>query len=358
MITFKNYLQLFEDPDLPPNVSIPWEATDLIPSQVNAEFVLKHCSDSLNDLENGKILFRGDGATSSPFKIINTAKSKRSSKDTNNLYQLIMDTSENMKDVPSRSNSIISSSNHSVALAYGKESPMKTYLILPFNGTKIACFKHADIFNALFESEKLAFRELVSHNKLTNFFADVIGEKTLTSKTDVRGLFNNADLAKIVFFWDFWGFSSTRGGLLDFSKLGTAAQQDYKTGDLGESISYISRSNNIGSGDSEFINKVFGFMRENNFASASPRMDEFIKLMKDGSNDYFKALSSEIAKSEQMGITVEPVGSLTVGKRNECWFSGKCLTVRFDYVKALIKELEDKLGKKFTGFDYIRPYFS
>jgi len=351
MITFKNYLALFEDGA---NVSVPWESTDIPPSKVTTEYILAHCSDWLNDLENGKLLYRGTKSASSPFKLVDTTNSKRSSRDTNNLYQVIMDASENMKDVPSRSNSIISVSNHNTALAYSEMSPTKAYLMLPFNSTKIACFKYTDILNAFFESKKLEFSQLIANDSLTNFFKDVIGTNTLTSKTDVKGLFNKADLAKIVFFWDL--YFCNHSGLI-FEGLGEDIQGEYESGVLGDKVAFYSRTDYAGFESGGVLGKVFDFMRENNFATASQQMDEFVKLMEAGNNDYFKALASEIAKPEEMGISVQKVGSLTIGKFSECWFSGKCLMVRFDYVFPLIEELENKLGKKFTGFDYMRPYF-
>jgi hypothetical protein len=107
---------------------------------LNAQF-----KSGLESIKNGSILFRGlSGGKNEAdgYKIIDTTKAHRTSRDTNNIYQLLMDNSAGFKDYPKRKNSLICSTGLTTAENYGTVN-----VLIPIDGTKIAALKHPDIFS-------------------------------------------------------------------------------------------------------------------------------------------------------------------------------------------------------------------
>jgi hypothetical protein len=121
----------------------PW-AVEYVDVKKAVDLLNKHCSRGLQAISTGGLLFRGfkhDVAVMT----IDASQGERTSRDTNNIYQLMMDISDSMKDFPSRSKSLICSSNIAEAASYGM--PM---VIVPFDGTKVVVsnvddFIHNDI---------------------------------------------------------------------------------------------------------------------------------------------------------------------------------------------------------------------
>ena len=107
--------------------------------------------DGLKAIANGSVLYRGFGnmgkKESAGYKIIDTSNAIRSSRDTNNLYQLCVDHSSALAQYPKRSNSLICSTRMSGADSFGEIN-----VIIPIDGTKVAVCASKDMFDTMIES--------------------------------------------------------------------------------------------------------------------------------------------------------------------------------------------------------------
>lgn len=340
MTTFKNFLRETGEPKkvLPDNVLTAWSKQEVSPTELT-NLVLEHCSDWINDLKNGKLLYRGTKQDSTIASIIDSSNSSRMSKDSNNLYQLIMDESDSMEDVPSRSNSIIASTYIFIAMMYGNDNKFNTHLIIPYNGTKIAHINYADMFGVSFKSDILLYSETVLSRSLNRYFMKTIGEQDLKKCQGLKEKFNRADFAKKVLFWDMY-LNSSHG--IDLTGMSEEIQSQYRT----ERLTYERGIFNA-EYEPEGIKQILEYIRKNDYpVTSSAVMRKFVQVLKNGS-DHFKAIASELATKDKMGITVEPIGSLSTRTNNECWFSGKCLSVRIDHVNDLIRSLENVTNQDF-----------
>jgi hypothetical protein len=141
MISFKEFLS---------EVAIKkWDvkktSLDGIIKLLNAQY-----KDGLNAIANGSVLYRGFGGgkkEAEGYKIINTTDAVRTSRDTNNLYQLCMDHSSVLAQYPKRSNSMICCTRMSGADSFGTIN-----VIIPIDGTKVAVCASKDMFDTMLAS--------------------------------------------------------------------------------------------------------------------------------------------------------------------------------------------------------------
>lgn len=122
MLSFKIFLQ---------------EAKDR-PSEKEVTDVMKYftgpASTALTAIKNGDVLYRGlSSKLPHQITLLDTAGMKRTSAGTNNVYQLMMDSSSSLKSFPSRSKSLICTTNIKGTRIYGWP-----HIILPFNETDMA----------------------------------------------------------------------------------------------------------------------------------------------------------------------------------------------------------------------------
>lgn len=97
-------------------------------------YLLGPASTALRAIKNGDILYRAYGTRlKNSITLLDTSGMKRVSHATNNIYQLMMDSSSSLKSFPSRSNSLFCSTTIGGTKIYGHP-----YIILPFNETDLA----------------------------------------------------------------------------------------------------------------------------------------------------------------------------------------------------------------------------
>lgn len=135
-------------------------------------FLNKNCRSGLLAIKNGGVLFRGvtSSAAFGDFTLVDTKTLNRTSRDSYNGYQLMMDYAKELKDVPSRSNSLICTTSSTTASGYGT-----VYAVFPVDGTKIAVSTTDDFlqytprFSATDEEVyrffKRTFKVFVNHDK-------------------------------------------------------------------------------------------------------------------------------------------------------------------------------------------------
>ncbi len=143
--TFKDFLSEQQ------NVIKQWDVTSLSNNQA-VDYLIKNSKSSfIKALKNGGLLFRGfkePPAGEGKCAVINPSTGKRTSKDTDNLYQLMMDESESLADYPSRSNSLICATRPNPATMYGE-----VYAVIPKNDSKICYILDQDILDVSLTDE-------------------------------------------------------------------------------------------------------------------------------------------------------------------------------------------------------------
>lgn len=117
---------------------------DVVDDAMLHRLLTQHCHDGLKAISAGGVLWRG--FTSAPTNgedgaVVDSSRAVRTSRDSDNLYQLMMDASKPMSGYPSRTNSFICSTSPSGAASYGK-----VYAMIPFDGTDVAVLSEGDIF--------------------------------------------------------------------------------------------------------------------------------------------------------------------------------------------------------------------
>lgn len=152
-------------------VITPWEIDNVDVKQMIA-LLNKHCKASLEDIQSGNVLYRGFVSTGklgySKPKIADSSTGERTSRDTNNLYHLMMDASKHLKSVPPRSKSFICSGSATDAGNYGD-----IFAVIPFDGVPVAVANHYDF---LFQKLSTIGRTLDS-KWLDSQFAELLSQE-------------------------------------------------------------------------------------------------------------------------------------------------------------------------------------
>jgi hypothetical protein len=107
--------------------------------------IRKDCSDAIAAAKTNHIIYKGMTLNDTgEIWLTNPALRERKSRNTKNYYTLMFDNLPSWRDYPKRSRSLICSSNKRVAGNYGD-----IYVILPFNGAKIAVCPANDIWDSI-----------------------------------------------------------------------------------------------------------------------------------------------------------------------------------------------------------------
>jgi hypothetical protein len=211
MITFKQYLE--------EAAVVKWEAQPLAIKQA-IELLNLEYRDGLKAITTGGVLFRGDWKLNkTKISVIDTTNSRRTSKDTTNLYQLMMDISPSLKGFHSRSNSLICSSNSDTARQYAKSNA--TFIIVPIDGTIITVSSQEDFGqnqfingNGLFKSLDLSY-----FDARLCLFLDYLGMRTpkkFTNAAEIDDFLSRVDPDKFTKSWCLTFKSATEEAVKNF----------------------------------------------------------------------------------------------------------------------------------------------
>lgn len=157
---------LLEHPEL--NVKASWQSKIISDLDHVADMIDKRCSNMKNLIADGVHFYRGDYNLSTLSTLINTEGAKRHSKESNNVYQVMLDHVLEKRGLPKRSTSIIFTTHFDEAEKYGY-----MYHVFPFNGSIIAHADEVDIFESkikvplidgvtLVELDKVLYRDVIS----------------------------------------------------------------------------------------------------------------------------------------------------------------------------------------------------
>ena len=248
-----------------------------------------NCLQYLNNIQQGLILYRGDSKWKGDISFIDTTNSLRTSKDYHNGYQLMMDTSKSLKDVPSRSNSIICSTDERQASIYDSNLSV----IVPFD------------------------RSIIAYCSEEDFTATKINHP----------LFNNVNLAKLgsqmlsVFY-----HTDDMDGSLTFGPEVSAKDID-KLNSILKNVNLKSFCESWA--DTFAITYVYAYKLLSTIYKKDP-------------SKFFTNICTEVMTKDSLGIKTTTVGKPL--RDAECWFSGKCIAIELGLFHDMMYDLRK------TGF--------
>ena len=303
MITFKQFIS--------EEIINAW-TEEVIPDDKLMDFIRQHCSRSFDTAMNGSRLYRGFSgrrgfgiSLKDSAIVIDMSNSERTSADTNNIYQVLMDKSPNLSHVPPRSKSLICSTNLTTAKSYDKEGG-STYVILPFDevdtiarGVEVD-FINTKIGNSKFrnnKSDELTLNQF--SNRLDDIFVALkIGYNLFTYPQDkIVGILEDLPL-QVMYYLD-----------SEFNKTGLLFKQGGKFNEL-----YMrSRMN-----DQADLNEL----TEDDLTVIGKKFLALYRI------NPIKALS-EFAFTNDLGIKIGNINGL-FRPDAEVWFTGKALCINID----------------------------
>lgn len=331
MITFKAYLEEAS------NIKKKWDIkkSNKKENLAAVEQLLKiKCSKSLKLALDGQLLWRGfTSGLTSKFAIIDSSDSVRVSKDSNNLYQLMLDTSPALKGYPSRSNSIICSTIRQDAVMYGD-----LYAVFPFDGTIIAGsqtddFLYSNIKGSLL-FDKISFDALNSN--LDELFNGQCGIKPDKDEKYTDANYLNSKLSQfsteqfliiLSIFYDGLGYFRRLPNIINLKK-------NYNV----ELFDIADMSN--GAAKMRAIDKFIANIKDDP-TNITPFGKKLMKMFSDR-NNRFTVIASQLTPST-VDIKKSSINSPNALKSmKECWFSGKAVAVRYDLLNELFTKIENE----------------
>lgn len=274
-ITFKQFLD--------EAVLQRWESEDVELEQA-IKVLNQDYKRGIGAIANGAILFRGD-RTMSSISFVDTTNSVRTSRDTNNLYQLMFDASKEMQHIPSRTNSLICTTSAAYALDYGTVN-----VVVPIDGSTVAyCKDHHDIFF-----------------------------------TSIRTRLTNGSLSIEGLCYEIENILSDVGLKLD------AAEGEFKFTSISEIDRYLTRKN-----PSEIIK-----------GAESLNQGELMKVLsRCPDNKKFTAMSTALMTPDTLGVGTFRYGAgidtpqAFTDKGVECWVSGKCAIIPGETFRSIVNTM-------------------
>ncbi len=290
-----------------------------------------HCKNSLADIASGRILWRGMNNIGDVAALDSTS-TYRTSRDSNNIYQLLMEVSASMKNVPPRTRSFICSSDFSTADTYGASA----YAIFPYDGTTIAQSEVDDFFTT---GTNNGYTEL---SDLSAAYGDYLEQ--LKIKPDEGSKFINAarldqELAKhsaeIVFL-----MGALAAGFLTHEQRATLvkaynARSKHKVGLIWDIIPSYAKK--------KLDEKAFAAALGSVITLAVGK--KYYKLAVAQPSKRFTNLGSVLMSPRALGIKLSVPGSIKADRDVECWFSGKCIAIKKDVFVAIVKEMQKRKMK-------------
>lgn len=321
MITFKQYL----GQTLSEAIVTRWEQQPLSDDEAMAH-INKFSSSWLDAVKNGGVLYRGFDKSlgDNGYTYLDSTNARRTSKDTNNEYQVMMDASPSLREYPSRSNSFICTTSLKYAGVYSGDGAGTVAVMIPHDGAVIASTSRADM--------------------LTIRIGSPIWPKVSIEQLSFR-------IGRVLEAEDIWTTPDDPKNI-DFI-LSRMSAEELLIKLLYESISLANKEMHhimIDMKDlsSELIaknpryNKLFTFMKNNAFASGS--VAKLYAALKEAPvNSRFTWLSEQLMTPEHLDLSLHKYGDALDTRAGgvECWFSGKAVAVTVPMFVSMLRTLRE-----------------
>jgi hypothetical protein len=320
MITFKQYLS--EDA-VSEAVLKKWKFKE-VEVATAIKLLNSRAKNGLNAIQNGGLIYRGfknfHDHKNKAFMIMDSSTGTRTSKDTNNIYQLLLASSNAMRDYPDRGKSFICTTDINSASGYG--TPV---VMVPFDGTKIAVSEHADYFDQVFDSPVYSG----TPNNMGGFspFLKSVGIKTVKAQfTDATAI--NKALAKM-----------TPEQLLIRWNVYINDSIVLKDKSLGEHLDNFDDFELMPpKRPSNHLQDVEKAIAAGNF-TCSKSTEQVYDLFKSTTDNRFDALATVIMTPETTDLELVEYGN-AIDDDVECWFSGKCVAISFPMFAQILSKLQ------------------
>lgn len=345
--TFKEFL----DQQLLEGVAKGWDVEKKSVEEAIA-LLNKLGKNGLQSIANGSVLWRGwskgvEGKQK--FAVIDTTNSLRTSRDYDNAYMLLMNASKHFKDIPSRSNSLICSTNYHDANAYsGSNAPTA---VIPLDGTKVAFIPHVDDFNNVElhskSAEKLNINGTFTGVTMNPFFKAIAVPSEVKNKygSKEKEFTNHAVLdaamkkfSPIELTLIYLMTSDTEPDAIE-----VVAKNYSKWGDVVDMFFEISHKALIG-GEWKLKNdkKVFDTILDGvnkGMLKFSNEAKHFYNLMK-GAEEHarFSHLATSTVKPSDIGLKVVDAGG-KIPQSTECWIAGKAVIISKQMMAKIMAQL-------------------
>lgn len=358
MITFKQFLAEAPKKDkMPLNIVSKWDKDDLSVEKM-IEMVNENCRESLRAIQQPSgLLFRGFGTLPGPKGtpvFLDSSNALRASRDSNNIYQLLMDRSPEMKDknIPSRSKSFICITDHYNASVHGGDD--RVYVVLPYNGTTVAYTASDDIFNS-----NMSIPQFDIRNQSPEDAGATLGNRlqSMGIKPDFGSTrykdadYINQEIAKIpaevvaVFiFGELDFYDIFKDNIFDGEKITYAAQNR------------ITSAFNVAHRVKD--RTLIAATLKKYESSILPYFKKKIEIVKQNHDKFFDYIASFIKTSQFKVKTV--VAGQKIPDEVECWFSGKCIAIPTPLFKRMLLKMRDNgtkihknVWREFSGVEWL-----
>lgn len=324
MITFKQYLS----EDVLTEAMIKKWFTKGVDVDTAMSVLNTYAKDGLKAIKNGGLVYRGfshkpDG--NGAFVAMDSSTGKRTSRDTDNLYQLMLGASSALSEYADRSNSFICSTFRSTAASYGN-----AFVMVPLDGTNIVMSKHSDYFNQSFSSPIYdgspdGMYDLSQFIMSAGVKRSKNGDFTDAKEIDVA--LSKLSPEALLLRWDiFVSIANLRFKVQKYMDMYSDLEID---------------SHKFTEKEQKIIDALEQELVAGRFSMITKDLREVYELFKTNKNKRFTALATAIMTPTSAGLTLVRYGEPL--KRNvECWFSGKCIAISYPVFAQILARLEEQ----------------
>jgi hypothetical protein len=276
------------------------------------EYLNKHCKDGLKAVSTGGLLLRGMPKSGiKAMAVVDTSKMLRTSKDSDNFYQLAMDTSPILKNFPKRSNSFICTTSITTASDYGLSAHIM--LIIPVDGTKVAVANKPDIFSS---KVVILLKRLASIIRTFSYIKPTKGKfESLAPFDKVLKSMTRAQMI-IDLFKRFAGYSSITSTSTLKSHFG------------------IEDINNI---SDEIVVKAVDELARKDLSK--DLKEAVLELLLAEPAERLQRSIDAIIKANRSNLSLVQFGE-KIPSTSECWFSGKAVCMKLSFAKKVLAEID------------------
>lgn len=359
MITFKQFLD--------EAIVKPWKSKG-VDEAAALRYINKNCKGFYKAIKTGHVLYRGFELQPIEFRIMDTSSSIRTSRDSNNVYQLAMGTSSALSGIPKRENSLICSYNEDIAMQYaGKHGT--SCVVVPVDGTKLACSKQSDFVNTPFHnpfdgeaSDIYSFGQFLG--KVFN--ACGVKRKSIT-KTEAKYVSvedidrNLASTRPELIFISIASIinGSTKNDLRMkdfFQPASTSASEEeildvIKAAGNSPSPTYLAYLETPG--EHAELKRIMDFIEK--YGPGCPKGNKIYKMIKDHHDHFLKHLADTLFTPESLDIALLNYGDAPQVDNAEVWFSGKAVVFGIQFFETILNRLHGSGFPISSKLFYVEP---
>lgn len=354
MASFKQFLKEATKKDkIPKNVIKQWKSQDVDIDKM-IKFINTNCRMALRGIEmkNG-LIYRG--FASSPGNgavVLDSSTGVRMSKDSNNLYQLMMDRSSDLQDIPSRSKSFICSTHPAAAMSYGSRD--RTYVMLPIDGTDIAFVPNVDDFITSTVSANKVLGTSRTHIDFLSSECGVFLTKCGLAP-DSGNKYSDADkintaLSKLPIELVALAFSFNEifdAQVIKWSEARKRWRDSDDANDLAKwtAVSWI-ENESFKACKGRALTNLINVLRSDLTTPEFKRL--LLTFSKFNHSKLFDEIASLLMTKSSLHLDVVSAGS-QIYHDTECWFSGKCLAVPIEIFAKMLKKMQEINDRKINS---------